>query len=367
MNEAGASVSLDAVNSDRCHEGRPLARRALSRFALALSAVVMLHGLHRQSVACLRPDGSNDEDYIAAGAAMQGKLVSGRVWYSSKTNDVIIGSYNLSATYYNERCVLTAAHNLLTNPNSNYKVVYCEIGTGPNNQTNRGTIVPSFKYLIHPGLNTSDSGAGTDLAIICLAASLPGTNATIGSASGGQVVNHGGFGVTATPSTPMTNDGNARGWRAAIDNFVDDRYSPTYYAQTRFNQVITMNGKGLSGDSGGPVYNDAGELIGLNKAQIGGMASSGVTIFLKLAQPAVFDWLQQNTTNLAPNPPSLALNGVGALSLTGDTNQIYGILSSTNLVDWQEIGLVTNFTGTVSFQDTNAASFPARFYRAAAK
>ena len=327
-------------------------------------AMTLLAATPAYLVGCLEPDGANDADYIAAGAAMQGKLLFLRVWFGDKTTGEITGVDNVSAAYYNERCVLTAAHNL---DQSDWNVVRCEVSTGPNYVTNRGTIVPGFKYAVHPEYNPNDTGSGPDLAIVYLAAALPGRNAEIGSCSIGEVLTHAGFGSTATPSTPTFRDRNSRSWNAAVEDWVHWSSNPTYYAQSSFYPYIALNGKGLGGDSGGPVYNSGGELVGINKAEYGGTSVSGGTIFLKLSQPDVLSWIEQNTTNLTVNPPNLALNGVGVLNLTGDTNQIYGLLSSTNLTEWQEIGLVTNLTGSVTFQDTNAPNFAARFYRAVAK
>jgi hypothetical protein len=58
-------------------------------------------------------------------------------------------------------------------------------------------------------------------------------------------------------------------------------------------------------------------------------------------------------------------NGNFQLQLASTTNTGFGLLASTNLTAWTNIGW--GFTGTnglLSFQDTNAASFPNRFYRA---
>ena len=73
---------------------------------------------------------------------------------------------------------------------------------------------------------------------------------------------------------------------------------------------------------------------------------------------------------LSPAMPALTSQGIGTngnfqLKLASATNTGFGFLASTNLTDWTRIGW--GFTGTnglLSFQDTNAASFPRRFYRA---
>ena len=64
-------------------------------------------------------------------------------------------------------------------------------------------------------------------------------------------------------------------------------------------------------------------------------------------------------------PQAIGTNGNLQLQLASDTNAGFGFLASTNLTDWNRIGW--GFTGTnglLSFPDTNAASFPRRFYRA---
>jgi hypothetical protein len=71
-------------------------------------------------------------------------------------------------------------------------------------------------------------------------------------------------------------------------------------------------------------------------------------------------------------PPPLALtaqgfvtNGYCQLMLSSTTNTSFGIQASTNLASWTGLGSGTTDTnGLLFFQDTNAANFPTRFYRA---
>ena len=54
------------------------------------------------------------------------------------------------------------------------------------------------------------------------------------------------------------------------------------------------------------------------------------------------------------------------LTLSGLTGQAYNVEASPDLVNWTVIGTVTlDATGSLNFTDTNAASFPQRFYRTA--
>lgn len=72
----------------------------------------------------------------------------------------------------------------------------------------------------------------------------------------------------------------------------------------------------------------------------------------------------------APTAPTLtapgsATNGGFQLKLTSTTNTGFGILASTDFTTWTNIGCgFTDTNGSLLFQDTNAASFSNRFYRA---
>jgi hypothetical protein len=58
-------------------------------------------------------------------------------------------------------------------------------------------------------------------------------------------------------------------------------------------------------------------------------------------------------------------NGNFQLQLASTTNTGFGLLASTNLTSWTNLGWgFTGTNGTLLFTDTNGASFPHRFYRA---
>lgn len=103
------------------------------------------------------------------------------------------------------------------------------------------------------------------------------------------------------------------------------------------------------------------------------VASSGSYIFITGGQNS--SALNVNTVYsmaLPAPPPAPALTksnlvaGTFNLRLTStQTNTGFGLLASTNLVNWTNIGWgFTGTNGTLLLQDTNAASFPNRFYRA---
>ena len=58
-------------------------------------------------------------------------------------------------------------------------------------------------------------------------------------------------------------------------------------------------------------------------------------------------------------------NGNFQVQLASSTNTGFGLLASPDLINWTNIGWgFTDTNGSLLFQDTNAASFPNRFYRA---
>jgi N-acetylneuraminic acid mutarotase len=60
-----------------------------------------------------------------------------------------------------------------------------------------------------------------------------------------------------------------------------------------------------------------------------------------------------------------ATNGSFQVKLTSSTNTSFSLQASTNFTTWTNIGSgVTDATGSLTFQDVNAAAFPQRFYRA---
>ena len=63
-------------------------------------------------------------------------------------------------------------------------------------------------------------------------------------------------------------------------------------------------------------------------------------------------------TQVTPMPGGGILVG-----LTGSSGDVYRVLASTNLLNWQTIASVTNLTGSVFFVDPGATNYNHRFYR----
>ncbi len=69
------------------------------------------------------------------------------------------------------------------------------------------------------------------------------------------------------------------------------------------------------------------------------------------------------TTAPMASAPVRQTNGTMDLLVSGEVGRIYGMLVSTDLVHWVVLSTQTNQSGTMTFQDTAAPSYPQRFYR----
>jgi hypothetical protein len=101
------------------------------------------------------------------------------------------------------------------------------------------------------------------------------------------------------------------------------------------------------------------------------VAASGSYIFFSGGTSTTFD--SRNAYSMAlPAPPMVPTlvegsftNGNFQLQLASSTKTGFGLLASPDLINWTNIGWgFTDTNGSLLFQDTNAASFPNRFYRA---
>jgi hypothetical protein len=84
--------------------------------------------------------------------------------------------------------------------------------------------------------------------------------------------------------------------------------SPEYYFGTAFwPNSAPLNGRALSGDSGGPCYDNYGNLIGIHITGDASISETGETDDLKLAAPEVMSFIQQNLFS----PQSLRIQAAG--------------------------------------------------------
>jgi hypothetical protein len=89
-------------------------------------------------------------------------------------------------------------------------------------------------------------------------------------------------------------------------------------------------------------FEDAAVLLGGRRQTISSNSAAGPTLGSASYSPAT---------------------GFGLL-LSGIAGEVYAIEASTNLLDWQPLGALTNLTGSVDFLDSAATNLPLRFYRA---
>ena len=237
--------------------------------------------------------------------------------------------------------------------------------------TNRGNVISVAKFIVYPTydyLNPPDARNGVyvpDVAILCLASNLTGPKVIITDATVGEVVTGAGFGYHGSASTGVSFDKNSRAWNVPVDSDLSSAFSPEYYTATKFSPYIPMNGQAYSHDSGGPVtkFGDQNSLVGINTYGNPLVQESGFTVYTKLSNPEIKSWIEQNTSLT----PRLAIATDKTITLTGNTNLLYGLEATADFAAWQEIAVLTNLTGTVSFQDTNPAAHPFRAYRAVVK
>jgi N-acetylneuraminic acid mutarotase len=103
-----------------------------------------------------------------------------------------------------------------------------------------------------------------------------------------------------------------------------------------------------------------------------GVANNNSYIFLTGGQNNNGDNVSAVYSMALPVPPSAPqfvsrnfTNGNFQVQLASSTNTGFGLLASPDLINWTNLGWgFTDTNGLLSFQDTNAASFPQRFYRA---
>jgi hypothetical protein len=60
------------------------------------------------------------------------------------------------------------------------------------------------------------------------------------------------------------------------------------------------------------------------------------------------------------------VNGFLLWQLTGEPGFDYGLQASSNLVDWNQIAVLENTNGAVTFYDPDSTNYSCRFYRAVA-
>jgi hypothetical protein len=270
-------------------------------------------GMERPAEGVLMLPGQSAQSYLGLGATAQG-----RVGYSSAigSNGQQLGGFG-SVTFINPYYAITAAHavgNLYQNGG------FLRIGTGGNFNTDPGQVVNAYEAIFYPTYQSGTDLNNPDIVILKLATPLAGVSqVSYGTANPFDVVTSFGYGFAFFAGDPIVQpDGFRRGWNARVGIGAPFFGADQWYNWTQFGAggaSIPVNGKALSGDSGGGVYNSQGQLVGINFGQTGNGASVGSTSYLDLSRPEIRSWLDANT--VIPTPGTVGLLGLAALGMRG--------------------------------------------------
>jgi len=281
-------------------------------FATVASLAGASLGMSEKAEACLQLHPNPAGSYRALGETGQGKqgYLSG-----FGSNGQQLGGY-ASVTFINPYYAITAAH-AVTNLFQNG--TYARIGMGGNYFNEPGQTVDAYEAIFYPtyqqgSVNTNNP----DIAILRLATPLQGVSqVSYGTANPFDVVTSFGYGFAFFAGDPIVQpDGFRRGWNARVNPGAPLFGSDTWYNFTQFGGTsVPVNGKALSGDSGGGVYNSQGQLVGINFGQTGNGASLGTTSYLDLSRPEIRSWLEANT--VIPTPGTLGLLALAGLGVRG--------------------------------------------------
>jgi hypothetical protein len=263
----------------------------LTKHRAVIAAVAVCAGAVVVADACLMRPGVPAQAYLDLGATGQGRV--GFLKGISSSGQVDYGSAAIINPYF----VVTAGHvvgNFLQAGGT------IQFGTGGNHFSDQGQVANVAEAIFHPAFQQGAVNTNNpDIVILRLATPLKGiTQVEYGNASPFDVVTSYGYGFAFYAGAPIVPpDGFRRGWNARVGIGAPFFGSDQWYNYTQFVPGdVAVNGKGLSGDSGGGVFNAQGQLVGINFAQSGNGASVGSTSYLDLAQPEVLAWVQANTT-----------------------------------------------------------------------
>ena len=220
---------------------------------------------------------------------------------------------NASITMLNSRWGATALH-AFTPYLQNGGVITGSVQTGSNYNSSPGFTSAIRRVIPIPG------GAGFDPALADIALvefdPIPGVNdAVLGNFPGvRQNIVMSGFGRYGSEAAGIfPRDGNVRGWLAPVSSFLASGYNPAYYIDALVNPSSSQSllGRGLTGDSGGAVFDLQGRTVGLMVATTNGGQFSGATTILRFDNPEISSFISSNI----PTPSSAALLGLAATAI----------------------------------------------------
>ncbi len=237
-------------------------------------------------------------------------------------------TFSVSGVFLNSHWFLTSAH-AFKNYFGDADVTILGIYQG---STNGGPVSVASQRFIHPAYDGTH--IQPDCALVYVSNGVPAATLVLASASQGEVVPAVGFGIFGTLAGGLfVQDNDARGWRAVVAPGTYGGYSSTYYQSAFFTpDGLYLNGRGLNGDSGSPVFNSVGQLVGIAIGSGGGASAYGSTEFLRLTQPDVLNWIQSIITPVEPQIVSLtATNADVQLVWQGKGGSNYVVQASAAL------------------------------------
>lgn len=304
--------------------------------------------------AVLMHAGANDADHIALGVANGAHVL----WVESEYQGT---TFYFSAIRINDHFAITAGH-----------AVYGEtvgiispkrLGDGTNRTTNPGNVRTISDVVVHPAYSGANADFySTDIAVLKFLEPLPGNNPTFaqaGSLSAGQILTSAGFGDRGFTGGAYLADGNVRGWNAPLlSEDGGDQFDNQIFGNTRFSAAagVSLNGRGSNGDSGSPVYDSNGFLVGMSVGT-SPIAFSvdpiGSTIFLDLTNPITRAWILANTA--FPEPPAVACTVSVAEARLAFSRLVpareYRVMHSNSLSNWLEAHRFTAASTTATWSE----------------
>lgn len=343
-------------------------RAKFSAFAVAAGILCA----SETTVGCLRPDGTSDDPYIAAGQSfsLANQIASGA------TNQTILLTFTIPFVYegtsyvWNTSATLIDGENAITTADNLSVIPYstnCWISTGPNYATNAGTLIMVDHIAQDPN---------NYVAVLHLSGWLPNVHTKLATTQPtvGEIVIESGFGYSGTPNGgPALLSGNSEGWHAPRSQYQFGNYPGTVTFSTDFRSQFppcSLNAQGMQYSSGGFAANGNNEYNGLTIGGAAGQPVAGFTTCIDISQdnPSAYDFI---INNLIHSQPTVSITNAGSegtkVTVTGKTNQIYCVQRSFDLENWTNLITLTNITGTVTYSDPDATNNAVGFYRTIVK